>query len=228
MEACLLWVVLWPELGVGVDLIVGPPTCTFRQCAFHVTLIYGLWFELLLNEVVLPVMQDLVGGREVTVHSGACLALSHGVALALQAAGPGGTQVLQGPRESEAIERYCADTGFKELLHCTTDESHQATFSLVLTYPYPPDVHIVDERDEGPRGTGHPGGGGGGGGALWVVRSCTEKTVEAHQEALRANVEVAGGALSRMPLFKFELAMCGLLGLSLPVVYWRKIRIRHL
>ncbi|GLC52378.1 hypothetical protein PLESTB_000622600 [Pleodorina starrii] len=127
-------------------------------------------------------------------------------------------------QEKEEIERYCAETGFKELLECTTDKSQTASYPVVLSFPYPPDVHIDDDRDE----KGHEQGGGGG---IRVVRGCTEKTVVAHQAALAAEVaaaELAGGALSRMPLFRFELAMCGLLGLSLPVVYWRKIRIRHL
>lgn len=67
-----------------------------------------------------------------------------------------------------------------------------------------------------------------------MVRSCTEKTVAAHQQALVAEIAAGGVGLGldlggrRMPLFQFELMMCGLLALSLPVVYWRKIRIRHL
>ncbi|GIL83804.1 hypothetical protein Vretimale_10477 [Volvox reticuliferus] len=123
-------------------------------------------------------------------------------------------------QEKEEIERYCVDTGFKELLQCTTEDDQEGSFPLVLTYPYPPDVHIDNDRDEGADST------------RVVIRSCTEKTVAAHQEALQAEVAAAvaaaGGSLAHMPLFKFELIMCGLLGLSLPVVYWRKIRIRHL
>ncbi|GIL57087.1 hypothetical protein Vafri_12374 [Volvox africanus] len=123
-------------------------------------------------------------------------------------------------QEKEEIERYCVDTGFKELLQCTTETDQEGNFPLVLTYPYPPDVHIDNDRDEGADGI------------RVVIRSCTEKTVAAHQEALQAEVAAAvaatGGSLAHMPLFKFELAMCGLLGVALPVVYWRKIRIRHL
>ncbi|GLI64283.1 hypothetical protein VaNZ11_007504 [Volvox africanus] len=123
-------------------------------------------------------------------------------------------------QEKEEIERYCVDTGFKELLQCTTETDQEGSFPLVLTYPYPPDVHIDNDRDDVADGI------------RVVIRSCTEKTVEAHQEALQAEVAAAvaatGGSLAHLPLFKFELAMCGLLGVSLPVVYWRKIRIRHL
>ena len=42
--------------------------------------------------------------------------------------------------------------------------------------------------------------------------------------------EGSGGIPPRahMSLFKFELGMLALLGVALPIVYWRRMRIRHL
>ena len=53
-------------------------------------------------------------------------------------------------------------------------------------------------------------------------------------EARELSTEVDGGGSgglahrSHMSLFHFELIMLTLLGISLPVVYWRKTRVRHL
>ena len=55
------------------------------------------------------------------------------------------------------------------------------------------------------------------------------KAGEASQASVKAGV--FDGALpvhTHMSLFSFELVMLLLLGVSLPLVYWRKIRIRHL
>ncbi|KXZ47264.1 hypothetical protein GPECTOR_36g117 [Gonium pectorale] len=145
-------------------------------------------------------------------------------------------------QEHEEFSRYCADTGFKELLRCTTNEKRADGWPVVLTYPYPPDVHIDDEEEPDTEagalaGTGEAASGAGvgrpGSGLIRVVRSCTENTVEAHVQALAADMAEAearsGGQLGgHMELFNFELIMVLLLGLALPVVYWRKIRIRHL
>ncbi|KAG2483387.1 hypothetical protein HYH03_017739 [Edaphochlamys debaryana] len=148
-------------------------------------------------------------------------------------------------QEHEEIERYCADTGFKELLRCTTNQKLAEDWPVVLTYPYPPDVHIADDEDqsEAKAKADAQGGSGSGPKMIRVVRSCTEKTVEQHQKALADEVAAAdalyggtgvgmvggmGFGGRHMGLFNYELVMVVLLGLSLPVVYWRKIRIRHL
>lgn len=84
---------------------------------------------------------------------------------------------------------------------------------------------------EGGSGSGSRGSHSGRHESFRVVRSCTEKTVAAHQQALADEVAAADRgphSHGQMGMFNFELVMVLLLGLALPVVYWRKIRIRHL
>ncbi|PNH07889.1 hypothetical protein TSOC_005621 [Tetrabaena socialis] len=139
----------------------------------------------------------------------------------------------KGCQANEEIERYCADTGFKELLRCSTNEKHAS---------WPP--HVSQQRSFSPQRSRYSRSGDdddtsvgedeivGAGSLFRVVRSCTEKTVAAHTQALVDEVAAAekgrGGASHHLGLFPFELAMMLVVGVSLPVVYWRKIRIRHL
>jgi hypothetical protein len=115
---------------------------------------------------------------------------------------------------------------------------------VTLTYPYPPDVHIDADLDDPGSSSGSDSDGSNSSSSsssrighsgrhefFRVVRSCTEKTVAAHQQALADEVAAADRGphgRGQMGLFNFELVMVLLLGLALPVVYWRKIRIRHL
>ncbi|GFR41804.1 hypothetical protein Agub_g2572 [Astrephomene gubernaculifera] len=129
-------------------------------------------------------------------------------------------------KEDEEIERYCADTGFKEELLCTTSSKLAEDMPVVLTYPYPSDVHIDDNRNDASSSSSSSAAA-----SIRVVRGCSESdgTRAAHAAVGALLGEgTAAMALGRMGLFQFELVMCLLLGMSLPVVYWRKIRIRHL
>ncbi len=172
-----------------------------------------------------------------------------------------------GTRNRHAIRRYCTQ------LPPPAAFPPPCSPQVELSYPYPPDVHIAGEEDDGAAagagehqsqgqrhgGQAHnaahgvvgpgkgfganaaaTGGSGGAGGAgsggsgavpvIRVVRSCTEGTLAAHAAAgvadLVAAERASGGDIPS--LLSFELGMLALLGLALPVVYWRKIRIRHL
>ena len=63
-------------------------------------------------------------------------------------------------------------------------------------------------------------------------RSMTEMSSTARQPQGKAEVVEGGvGGLpprTHMSLFHFELGMLAVLGVSLPIVYWRRMRIRHL
>lgn len=85
---------------------------------------------------------------------------------------------------------------------------------ISITPPYPKDVRVVHGDDDSTHGQ------------IIVNRSCAEATVEQHDEALAHPGQ--GVHDKHMSLLNYELCMFVLLGLSLPVVYWRKIRVRHL
>lgn len=81
-----------------------------------------------------------------------------------------------------------------------------------ISPPYPKDVKVEDNEDDD--------------GVLTVSRTCANlRDVERTEEEL---LERRGRSVKYTSLLNFELGMLALLGVSLPVVYWRKIRIRHL
>lgn len=88
----------------------------------------------------------------------------------------------------------------------------------MLEHPYPHDVDIAWGGSPEGQDEGRP---------VKVIRSCSQEEIRQHADALLGTV--MGAVQGRnMSLFNFELIMLALLGVALPVVYWRKIRIRHL
>ena len=83
---------------------------------------------------------------------------------------------------------------------------------IVIAHPYPKDVHIEDESEDGDR--------------VEIFRTCSEAELKQHSDALFGESKHAAG--HHWNLLNFELAMFLLLGVALPIVYWRKIKIRHL
>lgn len=80
--------------------------------------------------------------------------------------------------------------------------------------PYPKDVHVVHEGDSHAHSQ------------ITLYRSCAEEVVEEHDEALASAGQDTHEKHASM--LNYELGMFVMLGISLPIVYWRKIRVRHL
>lgn len=84
---------------------------------------------------------------------------------------------------------------------------------VTITPPYPGDVSVAPQIDDED--------------FIRVSRSCTALRVKEKNDAFIREVKQERRR-QHMSLWSFELIMMLLLGISLPIVYWRKIRIRHL
>ena len=62
----------------------------------------------------------------------------------------------------------------------------------------------------------------------WFIRGRNIREMRELSTEVDGGDSVSLAHRSHMSLFHFELIMLTLLGISLPVVYWRKIRVRHL
>lgn len=101
----------------------------------------------------------------------------------------------------EARIQYCKDTGFKEELSCTGTLGSNERYQVTVEGQ-------ATQRDT----------------AILIHRPCNSSIAEDTQDTYSLNQH----HVSYMSLFHFELVMLLVLGISLPVVYWRKKRVWHL
>lgn len=105
----------------------------------------------------------------------------------------------------EMHNAYCKETGYKEELDCVATPKHGLKYQVVLTDSQP-------SKDDTS--------------LIILHRSCPQPA--AVTGAQDAQTGTNQNHISYMNLFHFELIMLMMLGLALPVVYWRKKKIWHL
>jgi hypothetical protein len=111
-----------------------------------------------------------------------------------------------------AIAPFCAvHSSGRFQPHSTLAPLLAPDVQILIAHPYPKDVHIEDESEDGDR--------------VQMYRTCSAAELEQHGDPLLGGKHAAG---HHWNLLNFELAMFLLLGVALPIVHWRKIRIRHL